>query len=235
MNNIVLIIILGISSVVNCVAQKKVFEKSVNDEVFTTDEGPNKKTFKHLYIQYAMFPADYQGAEIKILKSNSYGVGYRYKYKLASYYSLGFDVSCLIYNFNLKQNSSKLLPNSVLHKNELLRTNNLSLELYQRLNIGRAGNMLGLYFDVGGYAGYVFAPKHIYKDKITDNEYHSGISITKHKNLKYFEPFTYGIRTRLGYNKLGIVAEYRLSDLLKKRFGYPKLPDWSVGIQLSVF
>ncbi len=229
------ILILFCLNTIICSAQKKIFEKTVDDNLFTTEKGPNKKTFSHIYFQYSMFPVDYEGAEINMLKSASYGMGYRYKYKLTHIYSLGVDANLLFYNFNLKQDSQKQLPNTVQHKKEILETTNFSLELYQRIIIGRAGNMLGLYFDVGGYVSSVLAPTHIYKDEIFDSEYNSEKRIIRQKGLTYFEPFVYGVRTRLGYNKLGVVAEYRLSNLLKEKFEYPKLPDWSVGIQLSVF
>jgi hypothetical protein len=232
---LVLVFLLGIFVSFDCNAQKKVFEKKVDDELFNSEKGPNKKSFKHFYIQYSLFPVDYDGAKINSLKSNSYGFGYRYKYKVSSFYSFGFDANYLMNNFNLTQKDKKRLPNPIQHKNEVLRTNNLSLEFYQRINIGKSGNMLGLYFDFGGYAGVVFAPKHIYKDKDSDDDYNSKTTITKHKGLNYFEPFSYGLRSRFGYNKLSITAEHRLTRLVKNKFEYPKLPDWSIGIQLSLF
>lgn len=215
--------------------QQKVFEKSVDDDLFTSDKGPNKKSFKHFYIQYSAFPIDYSGAQIKFLSSNSFGIGYRYKYKLAKSYSLGVEINYLRNNYNLKQNGQKRVPNSFTHTKENLKTNNLSIEAYQRINIGKTGNMLGLYFDLGGYVGYIFSPSHIYKDDVDVNEYNSEIRITKFRNLNYVESISYGLRSRVGYNKLGLIVDYRLSNLLKNSFKYPKLPDWSVGLQLSVF
>lgn len=216
-------------------AQKAVLEREVTEEMFNKEKGPNLKKFDHLYIAGSTYITNGGEVEVKPVLSNNFTFGYRYKYKLLNFYNIGFDISYHHLNFNLKQNDDKVVPNSITHDKEIINFNAFDLELYQRFKLGKTGNMIGFFIDMGGYVGWVFGAKHIIQDEVSgEDPYNAALRITKHKDLDYTKNLHYGLKGRIGYNNIGICGCYRIADLFDDSFGYPELPRLSIGVELGL-
>lgn len=215
--------------------QKSLLEREVTDDLFNKEKGPNLKKYDHLYIQGSSYVNLSDEVAVKEILSNDFGFGYRYKYKLLSFYNIGFDISYHYKNFNLHQNEEKVVPNSITHDKEIISLNDLDLELYQRIQIGKTGNMIGFFVDMGAFVGWTFGSRHITKDEIPeDDPYNAGLRKMKHKDLDYTESLNYGLKGRIGYNNIAVCGSYRLADLFKASYNYPELPRLYVGIELGL-
>lgn len=215
--------------------QETVLEKEVTDKTFNKEQGPNLKKFDHLYVFANAYIEGTDEVEIRHLLSNSFGLGYRYKYKVLSFYNIGFDLGYEMMNYNLKQNDTKEVPNSTTHEKERITFHELDLELYQRFQIGKTGNMIGFFIDLGAFAGLVYGARHIYQDELTEEDpYKAEIRIVKNKKLDYTENLIYGLRGRFGYNNVAICGTYRIADLFKEPYGFKELPRFSIGVQFGL-
>jgi len=230
---------IGVLSVAE--GQTVLLEQDVNADTIPELVGPNLKHFSHLYVGYGfVLGADAVGSEIRYGSSSDFVYGYRYKRKLSEFYAVGFDIFYHSTAFHLKQDSTKALPNNILHddkgEKEKLTFHNLSLGLYNRFNFGKRGNYLGHFLDLGARIDWAFSVVHFTKD-IYDiaNVNNGGVVKTKTTGLVYIKPIYYNVFTRLGFNKFVITASYRLSDLFKEEYDlYPELPLLIVGVEIGL-
>lgn len=218
-------------------SQGVVLEQDVNKDSIPPTFGPNLKNYGHTYIGlgWVLGQSDSAGATINMGSSTDFVVGYRYKRKLSNFYAIGFDLNYGVTSFNLKQDSSKILPNGVLHDKEKLNTNQLGLILYNRFNFGKRGNYLGKFIDLGGYGNFTFNVKHIYKDSyVIANSDNASVRKVVNTGLVYTNPVNYGVQARIGFNRYVFYGSYRLSDLFKSNFIYPELPRIIIGFQIGM-
>jgi len=219
-------------------SQKVLLDEEVPQEVVKSKWGENLQHFGHLYVSFGFFTGPSEiGAKIKYGSSMLSIIGYRYKYKVSNYYSLGADLSFSFKNYYLKDDDNKILPDNVNHDKEYFTFISPRLEIYQRINIDKRGNKLGKYLDIGAFGSYNVSTKYYTRDKV-DNMPYEKINITTIK-LKYIEPLSYGITARIGYNEIALFAEYRLSDMMKpykpsigSDILYPELPRLAVGLDI---
>jgi hypothetical protein len=204
--------------------------------------GPNLRHFTHFYIGYG-FIADKprgNGIQIKHDFSHTITIGYRYKLKIFNFLAIGSDFNYYYMVYYLKQNSSKTVPNSVIHDKEKLKFNNLGAEAYLRINFGRRGNYIGKYIDFAAFYNWGFSIKHFYEDKVDDktNPYMARVIRVTNRDLNYVEPFNYGVRARIGINRIVIAGTYRLSNLFTQSFrenvADVELPRFSIGLQYGL-
>ena len=224
----------------NLHAQKVLLEQHVQKDSVLPSFGPNLKHFMYFDIGYGFVAGNSSfGSEIDYGRSTSFLFGLRYKRKISNYYSLGFSLDYFNILYRLKQDSSKILPDKNLHNKEILKTNNFSLEFYNRINFDKRGNFMGKYIDLGFYGNLPFSSSHQYSDdKIKPN---AGKTKVINTELKYLSTLNYGLSGRIGFNRLVFYATYRLSDIFKKSVGneyvvrFNELPRGLVGIQLGLF
>jgi hypothetical protein len=217
-------------------SQKILLDKNVN-EAYKIIEGPNTKTFRQAFISSGFILAEdnNSNAQIHNFKSGFFELGYRQKFKILSFYSIGYEISYKASRYHLKQNEDKLLPNADLHDKEKLRFHGADFCLFNRINVDKRGNIIGKFIDIGGYVDLVIHTTHYTKDKILEDEDNtlSEVRIVKNSGLKYPNRFNYGIKTRVGINWFAIKAAYRVSDLFKEEYDLPELPRISIGIELT--
>jgi hypothetical protein len=232
---LILLIILFVCSKIS--SQTVLLEKNVKDNAYSNKKGPNMQKFSHIYFGYEFFAGnpDDKGAEIIYGLSTCIKIGYRYKFKIFEFYSVGFNAGYSFKKYVIKQEADKILPNSLLHDKEKIRFNNAELEFYNRFNVGERGNIIGKYLDIGLFANWAFAINHFTKDKVNDEENKAELAIIKYHNLLYTKRFFYGVSARLGINRFAISAEYRLSDLFKKEYQFPELARFCVGLELALY
>ena len=211
-------------------SQTVLLHEDVKDTVLGK-RGPNLKNFSHFYfgIGFIAGKPDSTGSDINSLRSVNVVFGYRYKLKICNFYSIGYDIAYNSYSYFLKQNSTKITPDTVLHEKEKLNFGNLGLSLYMRFNFGRRGNHIGKFVDIGGYGDWTFNAVNFTKDKNSNGN----IVKSRISNLHYFNSTNYGLMARIGFNRYVIYGNYRLSDIFKSSCNFSELPRLTIGLQIG--
>lgn len=217
-------------------SQTVLLEENVKGDTIVSKFGPNLTHFSYFYFDYSLVAGkDERGAEVKYGNSHTWAFGLRYKFKICKFYAIGAGLNYRQYSFRLAQNSNKVVPNTILHDKEKLILNTWGGEFYNRFNYGRRGNQLGNFIDVGIFGSWISNTKHYTKDKadiLTD----ANITEVTSSDLNYMEDFIYGLRVRMGFNRLMFTGEYRMSDLFKEKYvAFPELPRLTIGIDLALF
>jgi hypothetical protein len=228
------IFIYNITPVSNSFSQTVIFEEQVDTNPDFGRVGPNKKNFLHFFIGFGCIagPSENAGSNIKYLLSTDFELGYRYKRKITNFYSLGTELFYHGSSFVLKQDSLKTLPNSNLNKNETFRFYGASLGIYNRINFGKRGNILGNYLDLGGSFDL---PISILHDVKNDGPNETVIrTLTSH--LDYVKKYYYYGFLRLGSNRFCIKTSYRFSNLFRKTndYNFAELPRLIASLQIGI-
>ena len=219
--------------------QKILMDKDVGN-AYQNIVGPNTKSFKQLFIGTGLVINNSTDLEINSLRSGYFTVGFRQKFKILSFYSIGYEIGYNACHFNIKQLEDKMIPNEEMHDKEKLRFHSGNILLFNRLNIGKRGNVIGRYIDFGGYLNYIFSTSHYTKDRIQDGispsdpAVHAEIRIVKNTRLDYVQSFGYGLFGRIGINWLAAKVTYRMSDLFKEKYDWPELPRLQVGFEVTI-
>lgn len=219
-------------------AQTPVIEENVPQNIEVPKKGPNQKSFLHGFLGYGLILGGSEGAggAINYGRSGGWHFGIRKKRKLSNFYSIGYELFYAVNTFSIKQDSSKLFPNSSLHQREHFRTNELGLSLYNRFNFGKRGNRIGNFLDIGVYGTWVAGASHTFYDKfaIVNSANASNTTVTN-RGLIYVSDFNYGVQARLGFNRIVFFGNYRLSQLFNGKIAaYPELPRLITGIQIGL-
>lgn len=217
---------------VTAFSQRVIFSESMDDAYKIPDKGRNRSHFGYFYTGYQTF-VDAQGP-VAAFPSRNLFFGRRTKYALSRHYSMGWSLEYqkTAYfiaepesNDGLKLDSEKL----VLH--------NLIAEYYNRITLGRVGDNIGKFIDIGVYGGWIFSNKEVNKYSILHADYEG---ISTYKNLDYIGSFCYGARARIGIDRIALVADYRITDAFvdQTQAGDSKfsvLPQISIGIELGLY
>jgi hypothetical protein len=230
---------MGLSDV--SVGQNLLLGRTVERDTVTPDNGPNRKNYAHMFFAEGLIlgATEGDGADIIQGNSNNLDFGIRYKRKIGGVYAVGFEVSFSRRNFRLKQDSSKIFPTSILHDKEKLQYNVLKVGVFQRFNFDKnRGNFMGKYLDLGGYGELLISGRHVTVDK-PDIASIAGASRVRNVNstLVYANLFNYGVRARIGSNKISLYGDYRLSDMFDSDVAnlYPELPRLMIGLELGMY
>jgi len=212
--------------------QKIVFSQDVKSDTVRPTKGPNLKNYTHLYVGLG-FPI-FTNEDLNFIKPGSSMIvnyGFRYKRRLNNTFALGFDFSVNWAAYKIKQGSDKSIPDSTKHDKEKFQVNSLTPAFFARINVGRRGNKIGNYLDLGGYGSWNWKKAYKTSDKLDNNEI-ARITLAR---LSYMESLSYGLLARIGVNRYVISARYRLSNLFKDSAGYAELPRLSVGLEIGLF
>lgn len=221
-------------------AQDVILEKDVEKQ-FKGTKGPNMRHYSHFYLGGGTI-LDFEeeaGASINPWKSAQFIFGYRYKLKLLSFYALGIDLNFKMNQYMLDGDDENPLdidnPLSIVEneKKHRLMNNGLGFEIFQRINIGKRGNSLGNYLDIGVQGQWNISDVEEYIVINETNQYFGKTKVVN-RRLTFTEPFSYGLSARFGLSKFAIHGYYRLSDYFKPEFAIPELPRLSVGLQFVI-
>jgi len=204
-------------------------DKHVTKEMFKMNNGPNTNRFTHAFFSLSSFiKTSANQAEIKYPGSLQLGVGVRTKYKIAEWYSLGYELEYRLSNFRYAASHDNL----PFHGTDKILTHSIALSLFQRINFDKRGNFIGKFFDVGAYGELPFSKSNILIDNAdTLGSGQQKIILTK---LKYMNSVNYGLTARIGYNRFVIFVMYRFSDIFKSSSNRIDLPRLNVGLQLGI-
>ena len=230
MKQILTIILLAFS--LGVFSQEILLQQNVKADTIQPLRGPNLKNFTCGYIGLG-FPF-YTNEAVNYTKpglSSTFDIGIRYKRKFTNYLALGLDLGLSSTGYKIKQKDPKTFPGTIVNDKEKFQISTLASSAFIRVNIGRRGNYIGNYLDMGAYGGWNFQKK--YKT-INTNEDGEKVreSITK---LKYVESFSYGLLGRIGIGRYALSAGYRLSDIFKSSYAVPELPRLIVGVEIGLF
>ncbi len=204
--------------------------------------GPNKLHFLHAYFNtgFMLLPSEGNGADLIYGKSHSISFGIRYKLKIVDYFSIGAGINYTFNGYHLKQNTGKLITDTVLYDKEKILTNNLGGDVFLRFNIGKRKNTIGNYVDLGAYGDWTYnnSRKYYINVDMPGNPKGYEIFITTQKNVVYLEKLNYGFSLRLAYGKYALFGKYRISDMFnqdfKENFSRSEFPRLIVGIELGL-
>jgi hypothetical protein len=230
MKRIITIILLFIS--MSAFSQIVLLEQDVKSDTLRPTRGPNLKHFLQGYIGIG-FPV-FTNEEVNYTKfgsSSAIDFGMRYKRKLASHFAVGLDFGVNLAAYKIAQDYGKTVPDTNVNDKEKFQINSLTGSAYTRLNIGRRGNHIGNYVDLGVYGSWNCVKKHK-----TTNENANGEKVkVVTSQLKYIDNFSYGLLGRIGSNRYALTASYRLSDIFKSTYAIPELPRLIVGLEIGIF
>lgn len=239
MKRIIIYCILSLFLLQSTVSQTVLLHEKISDYDFEMPkQGPNFRHFTHLYLGFAFYIPTGNKNEIPIINglSTAFSVGVRYKFKLTNFFAIGTALNYTNDIFTIKQDKTKIFPNSNIHKREKLRLNSLGSEAFIRFNFGKRGNIIGRFIDFGAYINWVFVAKLVFKDQIKNqpNSYNAKKIKVVLSNLNYIKRYHYGVKTRIGMNRFVINASYRLDELLNDEYKPLFLPRFNVGIEIGL-
>lgn len=213
-------------------SQDILLQQNVQADSARPTYGPNLKNFVHGYIGLGFpFYTNEEANYTRLISSTDFNFGIRYKRKLTPHFATGFDIGVASTAYKLKQDDAKTVPDNTLNDKEKIQVNTLRGSAWLRINVGRRGNFIGNYLDVGGFGGWNFQKKH---KTINTNDDNEKVKVSTSR-LKYIENFSYGLLARLGFSRYSITANYRLSDLFKNSYSMPELPKLTVGFEIGLF
>jgi hypothetical protein len=213
-------------------SQQILLEQNIKADTLRPTRGPNLKNYLHGYIGLG-FPLATNDAEsyTKPGLSSTAEIGVRYKRKLSSHFAVGLDLGVNSTAFKIKQDQWKTVPDTIINDKEKFQISAAVGSAYARINIGRRGNYIGNYLDLGAYGGWNMQKKHKTANENADGE-KVRESTTK---LKHIENFSYGFLARIGVSRYAITAVYRLSDIFKSSYEMPELPRLIIGFEVGLF
>ena len=228
-------------------AQRVVMHKDVRTQLLRNSDneyGPNTRHFFSTFVSYGVIMPVNESDSVAVREngsSNVFSGGWRYKRRLAEHFGIGLDVLYMHQSFRIKQDADKNIF-SPGFQNDLqkLSFNTIGLGSYARLNIGKRGNTIGKYIDLGGDAHYVFSDRLLTKNTVspsTNNGAHQ--AKTSLQKLDYVAPAQLFILARIGYNGIALAGRYRFSDIFKTSGDFyggqklPELPRIMVSLELT--
>lgn len=217
-------------------AQTDLLSRTVDTSRTVEKYGPNRLFYAQGMLGMSLVTdKNMEGAELKS-GSFSWYIGMRMKLKLWRWDDLTLDLLYRHEQWELKQDTGKLLPDANLHDLEQLRMNNIEGRLCNRLDLNKRGNIIASYLDFGVYGDYTPMSVHVTRDVFVDPVSSGSDKIrSRSTGLSYVQPFNYGGVVRFGYNYMAIQASYRMTDMFRSYRGavLPELPRLMIGLEIS--
>jgi len=213
-------------------SQDILLQQNVKADTVRPTRGPNLKNFLQGYVGLG-FPL-HTNEELSYTRpgvSTCFDLGMRYKRRFTNYLAMGLDLGINSTSYKIKQNGSKTVPDTLINEKEKIQINTAESAAWLRINVGRRGNAIGNYLDMGAYGGWNFQKKHKTTNKNGDGEKVKVLT----SNLKYVGNFSYGLLARIGVNRFSLTARYRVSDIFNSSYAMPELPRLTVGIEVGLF
>lgn len=212
--------------------QEILLQQNVQADTIRPSRGPNLKNYFHGYIGIG-FPL-YTNEDVTYTKtgtSTQFDFGLRYKRRFTNYFAMGADFGINTTAYKIKQQAGKTVPDTIINKKEKFQLSTVTSSLFARINVGRRGNYVGNYLDLGAYGSWNIAKKHKTTNKNAEGEKVKVLT----SRLKYFEDYSYGLFARIGISRYAFTAHYRLSDIFIPSYAMPELPKLIVGVEVGLF
>lgn len=212
--------------------QKVLLEKDPAIDTTKEKYGPNRKHFFHGYFGGGpILGPKNNGARLKALGNYNLVLGACYKLRINNFFAIGADANITNMVCNLRQENTKILPSTNLHKRERLNWMFINLSFFTRFNFNNRGNIIGNYIDLGARGSYCPSFVHYTMDKTADGR----ALRVRERGLNYYNPFAYSVFGRVGFNQFAISVSYRLSKLFKNQYNYPNIAPVSLTLEFSFY
>ncbi len=228
-----LVFVISLFSVSIGYSQKQIIHQNLKQDTLKVDRGPNSRKFTHAYIIVGGVVPD--SKIINPTFSHEFGFGWLKKRKLSNAFSVGYDFAFSYRNYRIKDTSYYALPLGSTLIKERLYTRNLQLKPWFRINLGKHGNTLGKYIDLGAFGEWSFGRTHYYKFENTKGTPQGVKGEYLLKKQDWFLPFNYGAMLRIGYNKWSLFGMYRVSDMFKDNIFFKEMPRITVGVNYAIY
>jgi hypothetical protein len=214
-------------------SQKQIIHHNLKQDTLKVNRGPNAKKFSHSYLLLGGVVPDSKIVDPAFC--HEFGFGWLKKRKLNNTFSLGYDISFSYRNYRIKDTSYYPLPPGSSLIKERLYTRNLQLKPWFRINIGKRGNTLGNYLDLGAFGEWSFARTHYYKFENPKGTPEGVKGEYLLKKNDWFLPFNYGAMLRIGFNKWSFYGMYRVSDMFKDNIYFKEMPRITAGVSYAIY
>lgn len=168
------------------------------------------------------------GAAILIGQSFNFRIGAQYKRKITSWFSIGVQLAYSTEDFYLSQDSSKILPDTLLHSSEWFNLQNFVAGGFLRFNLDpHRGNHYGTYIELGVNHVLIAGFFHSVKEKLPTGE----TQHIKTSGMPYTLPNYGEFYGKFAWRHVAVIVHWRFTPLFKNSYGYPDLPAVKVGLE----
>ena len=201
-----------------------------DDKLIPSDKGVCSKHYSDYYFMLGDNIRTASTEDELLWWSPSFRVGLDFVRNFGKSYGLGLGVEYALTNFRYDPAQSGM---DVDVTGIRLNTQNLSLELFQRVRLVPLGLMSkGLHWDLGVYGTWMFFDRR--QIHFNDGSGMCKDMLSQYNRLDVMQSYhlQWGVTTRITYDIIGIYARYRLSGLVGNDLEYV-LPRLEAGIVLS--
>ena len=231
--HIVALCLMIISALQPIMSQEVLLDKTVEDTISRPEIGPNAKKFSHFYYSLANFvPNNKTGLSIEPFGSVMQELGRRHKRQFGKTYSMGYSFSYSWSEFVFEQKEGKVFPSEEMHRLEKIRLNAVNLEVFQRINVGKRGNYMGYFMDIGASASWNFLNRYIIKDETESGDF-GRRSKTSYLQPSFINPFIVSLNLRFGINNVLLWASYSLKERIDSEYFNTNIEGLYIGLQFG--
>lgn len=232
-------LISGIGIQVN--AQTTLLDKSVKSPSERVQKGPNSAYYQSGFWSFGVVISVNESDSARTSSSSVWRYGTRGKWKWTNTFAGVWDLAWNRTAYRLEQDSLKnLFSLGKEYDQQKFVWNQLELGAGMRINIGKRGNYLGNFVDLGAYGEWAFSVRQQLREDLNPSMA-SGAGKVRSSlgRLEYINPLNYGLTARIGVNKFALWTKYRLSDQFKasnyvnQGRPYPELTRLQVGVEVT--
>lgn len=178
------------------------------------------------------------GVPTRVITGSNYGTSYLSKIRINQLLSLIVDFGYERYGYKVRQDGNKIFADTLKHKREKIALHTLHGGSFVRINFDklwgpRRGDHVGNFVDIGIDGSWNFFRRYVVKDK---NEDEKGFTKRVIRNMNFIKKWQYGLKARLGFNRLMLYGRYRISDLVSQsQFNNTFLPRFTFGIGIGLY
>lgn len=195
----------------------------------------NKKYFFYSFIKYGFVVGSNDLDKNTLLygKSGQFSFGGRLKRKISAHSNVMLSIAYQNSFFYFKQDTLKSFPSLGIHEKEKMNMHDLLLELNYRLNVGKQGNVIRNYIDIGIFGAFTTSATHTYLEK--NAQANAEFTEVKNYNLAYIYPINYGLIARVGHKNISVYGSYRWNSYFKNAYAIPELSKYTIGLELGLY
>lgn len=201
--------------------------------------GPNRSVYVHQLVKIGMFAPVYDDGMYLNPWCTSFSYEIRTKAKICRWNALVLDIGYRCDRFSIKENVEHTIPFFGEDcKRSRLSIHNFSFALCDRINFGKRGNILGIYFDYGFYGDLVMRASHLTVFEYYDSNSTGGdhvVTKVRANKLPYINQLNYGFTARFGWEWGSFYGSYRMTDLILDPDAFtswPDMPKLVVGVEM---
>ena len=189
-------------------SQEFLFRETYDSSQFTGKWGPNRNHFGHITLgAEGLYPDAASMSYSSSLVSNKLNISYRYRIRLFSAFHIGTETGFSRTTLRFKDIQQQQVSHALQE---------LTIGAFVRIRSGQRGDYLGNYLDLAYQAGWILGSKtttRLLAEDPINQGYRSSRLVQRGDDR--LNPFFVQIRARLGFDRIALVAGYRITPWLK--------------------